>query len=114
MRLLSPLAVLCSLTPRVAHSLSSSLAPVTGFVSTSNSRNVDMYVYVPQGLSTTDAQAIVVAVHSCERSAQYYFENTGYAALADQYGYIVIYPNSSTTSGCWDVSPHQPHVMDCC
>jgi acetylxylan esterase len=62
-----------------------------------------MYVYVPD-TEPTDTQAIIVAIHSCERTAEYYFENTGYASLADEHGYIVIYPNSSTPSGCWDVS----------
>jgi acetylxylan esterase len=90
------------LLTRVAHGLSSSLAPVQAFISTSP--DVDMYVYVPDLGPTTGTQAIVVAVHSCERSAEYYYENTGYAALADQHGYIVIYPNASTPSGCWDVS----------
>jgi acetylxylan esterase len=98
MRLLSTLATSFALTS-VVHSLTSDLTPVDAFVSTST--DVAMYVYVPE--TKTDNPAIVVAIHSCERDAQYYFDNTGYAALADEYGYIVIYPNSSAPSGCWDV-----------
>lgn len=92
--------VLAVLAP-VAHSLSSTLAAVDGYVSPVD--DVAMYAYVPD-TTPTDTQAIIVAIHSCERSAEYYFENTDYAALADQYGYIVVYPNVSTPSGCWDVS----------
>ena len=29
---------------------------------------------------------------------------TQYAQLADQYGFIVIYPNAPTAGGCWDVA----------
>lgn len=110
MRPLSALAAVFALT-RLAYSLSSSLAAVDAFVSTS--QDVKMYVYVPDIGPTTDTQAIVVAIHSCERSAEYYYENTGYAALADQHGYIVIYPNASTPSGCWDVSctTDSPYIL---
>ncbi|KAG0653100.1 Ferulic acid esterase B [Hyphodiscus hymeniophilus] len=102
MRPLSALVAAFALT-RFAHGLSSSLTPVDAFVSTSP--EVAMWVYVPEtGNSTDSSQAIVVAIHSCERTADYYYENTGYASLADQYGYIVIYPNASTPSGCWDTT----------
>jgi acetylxylan esterase len=88
------------LTP-IAHSLSSDLAQVNGYVSPA--QHVEMYSYVPAA-KATGPQAIVVAIHSCHRTAGYYFDNTGYASLADQFGYIVIYPNMSTPDGCWDVS----------
>lgn len=99
MRLLTACATAFALT-RVVRGLTSGLTAVTDFVSTSD--KVAMYVYVPE--TKTESPAIVVAIHSCGRDAEYYYENTGYAALADQHGYIVIYPNSSATDGCWDVS----------
>jgi acetylxylan esterase len=98
MRLLSTLAAAFALTG-VAQSLTSGLTAVPAFASTQS--DVAMFVYIPT--TKTAKPAIVVAIHSCERDAQYYFDNTGYAALADQYGYIVIYPNSSAIAGCWDV-----------
>lgn len=97
---LSAWLAIAALVP-LASSLSSSLVKVEGYVSPVD--DVAMYAYVPD-TTPTDTQAIIVAIHSCERSAGYYFENTGYASLADQYGYIVVYPNVSTASGCWDVS----------
>ena len=33
-----------------------------------------------------------------------YFEGTPYAQLADEYGFIVIYPSSPNEGTCWDVS----------
>jgi acetylxylan esterase len=98
MRLLSMLATAFALT-RVVYGLTSDLTAVTAFKSTA--QDVAMYVYVPATVAAKPA--IVVAVHSCERNAQYYFDNTGYAALADAYGYMVIYPNSSAQGECWDV-----------
>ena len=103
MRILSTLAAAFALT-RLVHGLTASLTSVDAFVSTS--KDVAMYVYVPS--TKTDKPAIVVAIHSCERTAQYYYDNTGYAALADQYGYIVIYPNSSALGECWDVCQVEP------
>jgi hypothetical protein len=98
MRLLSILAASLALA-QVSYSLTSSLASVEAFVS--SSQDVAMYVYVPE--ITAEKPAIIVAIHSCERTAGYYFNNTGYASLADEHGFIVIYPNSSAEGGCWDV-----------
>lgn len=104
MRLLAVLAALAALLPREGHvhGLTSSIAAVEEFASPVS--DVGMYIYTPLVADTKEKLAIVVAIHSCERTAQYYFENTGYAALADQYGYMVIYPNASRPSSCWDVS----------
>jgi acetylxylan esterase len=101
MRSLAALVAAFALT-RVAISLSGSLTQMADFQSTVS--DVSMWTYIPANLPTDEEQAIVVAIHSCERSAQYYYDNTGYAALADQEGYMVIYPNKSTSNGCWDVS----------
>jgi poly(3-hydroxybutyrate) depolymerase len=101
MRLLSSLvATAIALTPCVVHGLTSNLTPVTNFNSPAG--DADMYVYIPA--TVKPSPAIVVAIHSCERDAQYYYETTPYAQLADINGFIVIYPNSSAPAGCWDVS----------
>ena len=104
MRLLSVLVALGALT-RDVRGLSSGLTPVEDFTTTSGSPDVSMFVYRPEiGDAMPESPAIVVAIHSCERTAQYYFQETGYAALADQHGYMVIYPNASRPGGCWHVS----------
>ncbi|KAK3326866.1 putative Acetylxylan esterase A [Apodospora peruviana] len=61
-----------------------------------------MYVKVPKNLKTP--APIVVAVHHCQGSAQGYSGETKYQSLADQYGFIVIFPNSRSSGGCFDVA----------
>lgn len=80
--------------------LSSTLQQVTGFKSGPTAAG--MYIYVP----TTKASPapIVLAIHYCTGTANAYFSSTLYAQYADTYGYIVIYPNSPSPGGCWDVS----------
>jgi acetylxylan esterase len=60
-----------------------------------------MYLYVPANVAAKPA--IVVGVHWCHGTAQDFYSGTQYAALADRYGFIVIYPSASSSDGCWDV-----------
>jgi acetylxylan esterase len=84
----------------IAMALTSSLQEVTGFTSTPT--GATMYVYIP---TTKQALApIILAIHYCTGTATEYYSNTLYAQYADTYGYIVIYPNSPSSGGCWDVS----------
>ncbi|KAA8911563.1 acetyl xylan esterase [Sphaerosporella brunnea] len=76
-----------------------SLQQVTNFGT--NPTGAGMYIYVPDSLPTNPA--ILVAIHYCTGTAQAYFTGTQFASLADQYGYIVIYPNAPDSGGCWDV-----------
>ena len=48
-----------------------------------------MYLYVPK--NPVVEPPIVVAIHYCAGSARAYYEGSPYAALADEYGFIVIY-----------------------
>ncbi|CZR67567.1 related to Feruloyl esterase B [Phialocephala subalpina] len=68
----------------------------------SNPTNVGFYIYIPA--SVTANPAVIVAMHYCTGTAQAYFSGTQYATLADQHGFIVIYPNAPTSGGCWDVA----------
>jgi poly(3-hydroxybutyrate) depolymerase len=61
-----------------------------------------MYVYVPKGLTTP--APIVVAVHHCQGSAQGYSTESHYMPLADSHKFILIYPNSRSSGGCFDVA----------
>jgi len=89
-------------------SLGASLTPVTNFGT--NPTNVGMYIYVPTNLKTNPA--IVVALHYCTGTAQAYFQGTKYSSLADQKGFIVIYPNAPDSGGCWDVHSNNTLVHD--
>lgn len=64
--------------------------------------NAGMYIYVPSKKVTP--APIIVAIHYCTGTAQAYFQNSQYATLADSKGFIVIYPNSPSSGGCWDVA----------
>ncbi|GME43234.1 Esterase PHB depolymerase [Neofusicoccum parvum] len=77
-----------------------SLQQVTNYGS--NPANVPMYIYVPDKLATSPG--IIVAVHYCSGTAQAYYTGSPYATLAEQYGFIVIYPSSPHSGTCWDVS----------
>ena len=64
-----------------------------------------MYLYVPRHVRSHPA--VVVALHYCGGSGPAFFNGTEFASLADEYGFIVIYP--SVTPGrapydCFDVS----------
>jgi acetylxylan esterase len=67
-----------------------------------NPSNTQMWIYVPDNLATKPP--IIVAIHYCTGTAQAYFQNSPYASLADQHGFIVIYPSSPYQGTCWDVS----------
>lgn len=77
-----------------------SLTQVTDFGS--NPSNTKMYIYVPGNLASKPA--VIVAVHYCTGTASAYYSGTPYAQLAEQYGFIVIYPESPYSGTCWDVS----------
>lgn len=99
MRFLSTLAASFALAS-VATALTSSLQQVTGF--NSGPTAAGMYIYVP---TTKKSPApIIVAIHYCQGTASAYYSGTLYAQYADTYGYIVIYPNSPSSGGCWDVA----------
>lgn len=68
----------------------------------SNPSGVRMFIYVPDNLVPNPA--VIVAVHYCTGTAQAYYQGSQYATLAEQHGFIVIYPESPYEGGCWDVS----------
>jgi acetylxylan esterase len=76
------------------------LQQVTGFGT--NPSNLQMYVYRPDGLPANPA--LLVAVHYCTGSGPAFYSGTQFAALADRYKYIVIYPSSTNADQCFDVS----------
>ncbi|KAF1965540.1 putative Acetylxylan esterase A [Bimuria novae-zelandiae CBS 107.79] len=61
-----------------------------------------MYVYVPSNLKKP--APILVAIHHCQGSATGYASETKYQPLANSKGFIVIYPNSRSSGGCFDVA----------
>jgi poly(hydroxyalkanoate) depolymerase family esterase len=80
-----------------------SLVQVTNFGN--NPTNLGMYEYVPNNVAAHPA--ILVAVHYCTGSGPAFYTGTQFASLADQYGFIVIYPSATRSGACFDVSTAQ-------
>lgn len=76
----------------------------------SNPSGARMYIYVPDRLPSNPA--IVTAVHYCTGTASAFYSGSPYARLADQHGFIVIYPESPNSGGCWDVSSRETLTRD--
>ncbi|KAJ7615558.1 carbohydrate esterase family 1 and carbohydrate-binding module family 1 protein [Roridomyces roridus] len=91
--------VLCT---GLVSALTSTLQQVTSFTGSQNPTNVGFFYYKPTTVAASPA--LIVAIHECTATGTVYFESTTYAALADTYGFIVIYPSSPNSGTCWDVS----------
>jgi acetylxylan esterase len=80
-----------------------SLVQVTNFGN--NPSNLQMYIYVPNNVRPNPP--ILLALHQCTGSGPGFYSGTSFASLADQYGFIVIYPSVTRSGSCWDVSSSQ-------
>jgi poly(hydroxyalkanoate) depolymerase family esterase len=80
-----------------------SLVEITNFGN--NPSGLRMYLYVPN--SVKPQPPILVAVHYCTGSGPAFYSGTEFASLADQYGFIVIYPSATRSGSCFDVSSPQ-------
>lgn len=72
--------------------------------------NLGMYVYVPSSIKKP--APIVVAIHHCQGSATGYSSETKYQPLANSKGFIIIYPNSKSGGGCFDVASTASKIND--
>ncbi|WP_433533037.1 extracellular catalytic domain type 1 short-chain-length polyhydroxyalkanoate depolymerase [Micromonospora sp. CA-263727] len=96
---LTALAALSVATPASA----AALTEVTNFGT--NPSNLRMYLYVPDRVAARPG--LLVAVHYCTGTGPAMHSGTQFAALADRYGYIVVYPSVTRSSQCFDVSSPQ-------
>lgn len=80
---------LLSLAASALSASAASLQQINGI--TPNPNNVTFYSYVPASLAVPPP--LILALHYCTGTAQAYYSGTQYASLADQHGYIVIYPS---------------------
>ncbi|KAM0806836.1 putative Alpha/Beta hydrolase protein [Seiridium cardinale] len=71
-----------------------------------NPRGVGFYIYVPDELAASPP--VLVNPHWCHGAANDTYVGSQYANLADEYGFIVIYPDSPNLEDkCWDVSSNE-------
>jgi len=80
-----------------------SLTQITNFGA--NPSGLQMYLYVPNSVKANPP--ILLALHGCQGSGPYLYSSTDFGKLADQYGFIVIYPSTNPGGSCWDVSSNQ-------
>ncbi|SCL13614.1 esterase, PHB depolymerase family [Micromonospora nigra] len=86
-----------------APATAATLTEVTNFGA--NPSNLRMYLYVPDAVAPRPG--LVVAVHYCTGTGPAMYSGTQFAALADRYGFIVVYPSVTRSSQCFDVSSPQ-------
>lgn len=91
-------ALIAVMVPKAASA--AQLSQITDFGN--NPSNIEMYLYVPDNLPPEPA--MVLGIHWCTGSAQDFYNGTEWARLADQYGFIVVYPSVTRSSKCWDVA----------
>jgi poly(hydroxyalkanoate) depolymerase family esterase len=86
-------------------SAAASLTQVTNFGN--DPSNLNMYVYVPDRLAPRPA--LLVAIHYCTGSAQALFNGAAhdFVTAADQYGYVIVFPEATRDGHCFDVSSPQ-------
>ena len=104
--LLAFTALYCAMLSVAAPALPApgSLQPVPNYGS--NPAGVPMFVYVPRALASKPG--VVVAIHYCGGTAQAYYSGSPYAKLAEQYGFLIVYPSSPHSGTCWDVCDMLP------
>ncbi|MFG3602847.1 extracellular catalytic domain type 1 short-chain-length polyhydroxyalkanoate depolymerase [Micromonospora chersina] len=96
---LAALAALTAPGPAAA----AALTEVTNFGA--NPSNLRMYLYVPNTVAARPG--LLVVNHYCTGSGPAMYSGTQFAALADRYGYLVVYPSVTRSGQCFDVSSPQ-------
>src|SRR5688500_2669662 len=95
------LALIGLAVPASRPAYAATLTEVTNFGS--NPGGMRMHIYVPDARPANPA--IVVAMHGCGGSGPGFYSGSQFASLADQYGFIVIYPTATQQAGfgnCFD------------
>ncbi|MCS7477604.1 PHB depolymerase family esterase [Umezawaea endophytica] len=104
--LVTVLAVLVA--PQAPPASAATLTEVTGFGT--NPSNLRMHIYVPDRLAARPP--VLLAVHYCTGTGPAFYSGTEFARLADQYGFIVVYPSATRSGQCFDVSSPQALKRD--
>ncbi|KAL2846924.1 hypothetical protein BJY01DRAFT_234389 [Aspergillus pseudoustus] len=73
-----------------------------------NPASLNMYIYVPDNLSSKPG--VVVTLHGASGNAQQQYISDPYAQLAEQYGFVVVYPESP--QGAWDATSAKSRLHD--
>ncbi|MFC1414034.1 PHB depolymerase family esterase [Streptacidiphilus sp. N1-12] len=101
--LLAVVAAIGVSLPAASRAAAASLTQITNFGN--NPTGLQMNLYVPNSAKAN--APILLALHGCQGSGPYLYSSTDFGSLADQYGFIVIYPSTNPGGSCWDVSSNQ-------
>ncbi|NUP52420.1 MAG: PHB depolymerase family esterase [Catenulispora sp.] len=101
--ILTVLAAVGVSLPAAPPAAAASLTQITNFGT--NPSGLLMYLYVPNNVKPNPS--ILLAMHGCQGTGPYMYSSTDFGKLADQYGFIVIYPSTNPSGSCWDVSSDQ-------
>ena len=101
--LATALATMTALVTAATPASAATLTEVTDFGT--NPSNLRMHLYVPDRVAARPA--ILVAVHYCTGSGPAFYSGTEFASLADQYGFIVIYPSATRSGAAASTSPRR-------
>lgn len=82
-----------------ATSDAAALTEITDFGA--NPGNLGMFLYVPENVQPHPA--VLVGLHWCHGTAEAYFNGNQFHTYADEYGYIMICPETHTSDQCFDV-----------
>jgi poly(hydroxyalkanoate) depolymerase family esterase len=72
---------------------------------TSGSGTLKYELYVPSSYKAGSSMPLVVALHGCTQTADVYRQQSGWDALAEAKGFIVVFPEQSTSrnrQACWN------------
>jgi poly(hydroxyalkanoate) depolymerase family esterase len=104
---LTLLAVLLGLSGLLSAALNATPAQAASLVQVSsfgsNPGNLAMYGYRPDGLA--NGRPVVVLLHGCTQNASGYFANSGWRKYADQWGFALVVPQTSSannSSSCFN------------
>ncbi len=96
-----PVVAAAVLVATVRPAAAATLTQVTNFGA--NPSNLNMYIYVPNNVAPRPA--LLVAIHYCTGTAAAlyngYFHD--YVTAADQYGYVIVFPEATRSGQCFDV-----------
>ncbi|KAI1422606.1 Alpha/Beta hydrolase protein [Xylaria sp. FL1777] len=81
--------------------LGASLQQVTNFGGT-NPTSIQMFIYVPDKVASNPS--LIVALHPCGGTASQWYSGTKLPSYANTEGFIIIYPQTTRYSNCWDVN----------
>src|SRR3954471_3455273 len=110
------LAIACALAASAAtlHVAAAGAQPTGGVLTQgtyTNAAGTRSYeLYVPAGYKAGTAMPLIVALHGCTQTADKFRQQTGFDALADAKGFIVVYPeqpSSANYMSCWNFFQQQ-------